>query len=50
MLRERTALCRIGEPTDVAGAVSFLISNDARFITGSALVVDGGAIARLGSE
>ncbi|MFM8791642.1 MAG: SDR family NAD(P)-dependent oxidoreductase [Solirubrobacterales bacterium] len=50
VLRERTALCRIGEPTDVAGAVSFLISNDARFITGSALVVDGGAIARLGSE
>lgn len=50
VLRERTALGRIGEPSDVAGAVSFLISDDASFITGSVLVVDGGATARLGSE
>ncbi len=50
MLRQRTALRRIGEPSDVAGAVSFLIGEDARFITGSVLVVDGGAMARLGSE
>ena len=49
-LRQRTALGRIGEPGDVAGAVSFLISNDARFVTGAVLVVDGGATARLGSE
>lgn len=50
ILRERTALRRIGEPTDVAGAVSFLIGDDARFITGTVLTVDGGATARLGSE
>lgn len=50
VLRERTALHRIGEPSEVAGAVSFLIGDDARFITGAVLVVDGGATARLGSE
>lgn len=50
ILRRRTALRRIGEPSDVAGAVSFLIGDDARFITGAVLVVDGGATARLGSE
>lgn len=50
VLRERTALRRIGDPADVAAAVSFLIGDDARFITGSVLVVDGGATARLGSE
>jgi len=50
VLRQRTALQRIGEPRDVAGAVSFLIGDDARFVTGSVLVVDGGATARLGSE
>ncbi|MFS0901227.1 SDR family NAD(P)-dependent oxidoreductase [Mycolicibacterium litorale] len=49
-LRARTALGRIGDPSDVAGAVSFLIGEDARFMTGSVLIVDGGATARLGSE
>lgn len=50
ILRQRTALHRIGEPSEVAGAVSFLMGDDARFITGTVLVVDGGATARLGSE
>jgi len=50
ILRQRTALRRIGEPEEVAAAVSFLIGDDARFITGSVLTVDGGASARLGSE
>ena len=50
LLQSRTALQRIGDPTEVAGVVSFLISKDARFITGTVLVVDGGATARLGSE
>lgn len=50
ILRSRTALGRIGEPADVAGVVSFLVSDDAAFVTGSTLVVDGGATARLGSE
>jgi len=50
VLRSRTALGRIGEPEEVAAAASFLIGDDARFITGSTLLVDGGASARLGSE
>jgi NAD(P)-dependent dehydrogenase (short-subunit alcohol dehydrogenase family) len=33
---------RLGVPDDVAGAVSFLLSRDASWITGQTLVVDGG--------
>jgi glucose 1-dehydrogenase len=33
---------RLGEPEDVAGAVAFLASEDARYITGTTLFVDGG--------
>ncbi|OTF10311.1 SDR family oxidoreductase [Halorubrum sp. SD690R] len=36
---------RIGTPADVAGAVSFLASEDAAFVTGAALLVDGGRSA-----
>lgn len=35
-------LKRLGAPEDVAGAVSFLLSADASWITGQTLVVDGG--------
>ncbi|MCX7836050.1 MAG: 3-oxoacyl-ACP reductase FabG [bacterium] len=38
----RTPLGRLGTPQDVAGAVLFLISPDAAFITGHTLVIDGG--------
>ncbi len=38
----RTPLGRLGEPKDVAGAVLFFLSNQADFITGQCLVVDGG--------
>ena len=37
-----TPLGRAGEPTDVAGAVRFLCSDEASFITGEVLLVDGG--------
>jgi 3-oxoacyl-[acyl-carrier protein] reductase len=37
-----TPLGRLGEPTDVAGAVRFLCSDAASFITGEVLLVDGG--------
>lgn len=37
-----TPLGRLGTPDDVAGAVAFLISDDAAFITGHVLSVDGG--------
>jgi len=39
-------LGRIGEPFDVAGAVAFLASDDAAWITGIDLVVDGGHTAQ----
>jgi len=41
-LVERTPLCRVAEPEDVAGAAVFLASNDARFITGQNIIIDGG--------
>ena len=40
------ALHRIGQPTDVAGAVVFLLSPAASLITGHTLLVDGGWTAR----
>ena len=39
---ESTPLGRLGDPEDVAGAVRFLSSEDASFITGAVLLVDGG--------
>jgi NAD(P)-dependent dehydrogenase (short-subunit alcohol dehydrogenase family) len=39
---EQQAIKRMGEPEDVTGAVLFLTSDDAAFITGQAIVVDGG--------
>jgi NAD(P)-dependent dehydrogenase (short-subunit alcohol dehydrogenase family) len=38
-----TPLQRLGEPDDVAGAVAFLSSPAARYITGQSIVIDGGA-------
>jgi 3-oxoacyl-[acyl-carrier protein] reductase len=40
---EQTALARHGLPDDIAAAVTFLASDDAAFITGTTLLVDGGA-------
>ncbi|MBR7832712.1 SDR family oxidoreductase [Actinospica durhamensis] len=42
------ALGRLGVPEDVAGAVAFLASADAGWITGQTLVVDGGLLLKAG--
>ncbi len=39
---ERIPLGRLADPTDIAGAVAFLASPDAAYITGHVLTVDGG--------
>ena len=41
-LFQATPLGRLGEPEDVAGAVRFLCSDAAAFVTGEVLLVDGG--------
>jgi NAD(P)-dependent dehydrogenase (short-subunit alcohol dehydrogenase family) len=43
MMIDDTPLGRLEQPEDVARAVAFLLSDDARFITGEALAVNGGA-------
>ena len=41
-----TPLRRLGQPMEVAYGVLFLASDDASFITGTELVIDGGFLAR----
>jgi NAD(P)-dependent dehydrogenase (short-subunit alcohol dehydrogenase family) len=41
------ALDRVGEPMDIAKVIRFLLSDDAGFVTGHALVADGGLTAQL---
>lgn len=48
VLEERLPLARIGEPVDVANAVLFLASDEANWITGTVLNVDGGKTASEG--
>ncbi len=46
--RERIPLGHYAQPEDIASAIAFLASDDARFITGVNLPVDGGLSASNG--
>ncbi|HEU5091022.1 MAG TPA: SDR family oxidoreductase [Roseiflexaceae bacterium] len=46
MMVARHPIGRIGTPEEVAGAVVWLSSDAASFITGAALSIDGGAVAQ----
>jgi NAD(P)-dependent dehydrogenase (short-subunit alcohol dehydrogenase family) len=41
----RTPFSRLGRPEDVAGAAAFLASDDALYVSGTNLLVDGGWMA-----
>ena len=47
-LRRTPRWARIGTPTEIADAVAFLVSEQAFFITGSELVIDGGQCLQIG--
>ena len=46
----RSVLGRVGEPDDIAAAVAYLASSEARFVTGQILTVDGGRMDYLSSS
>jgi len=43
-LASRSALGRIAEPAEIGRAVRFLLSDDASYVTGTELLVDGGVV------
>jgi 3-oxoacyl-[acyl-carrier protein] reductase len=44
MIKERTPLQRLGEPVEIARAYLFLASDEASFVNGAVLSVDGGMV------
>ena len=47
-LAERTMIGRIGQPADIANAVTFLAAPEAGWVTAQMLVVDGGRMDYIG--
>ena len=45
-IKDRVLVPRAGEPEDVAAGISFLLSDDASYVTGAQLPIDGGWLAR----
>lgn len=46
-MASKTALGRVGQPEDVAGAVVYLASDAAKYHTGDTLIIDGGQLSKL---
>lgn len=44
MLKEKTPLGKLGDPEDIANAYLFLVSDQAKYVTGTVLSVDGGLV------
>lgn len=44
MLKEKTPLGKLGDPEDIANAYLFLVSDEAKYINGTVLSVDGGLV------
>ncbi len=49
-MEEAVPLGRLGTPEDIAGAVFFLASDDAAYVTGTTIVIDGGQILPEGND
>ena len=46
LMMDLTPMRRLGHPDEVAAGVAYLASDDASFVTGSELYIDGGYMAR----
>jgi 3-oxoacyl-[acyl-carrier protein] reductase len=46
MLESSFPLRKLGEPEDIAGAVAYLCSDDAKWVTGMIMTIDGGISAK----